>query len=289
MRRLAFIIFYLTICSLNTLFCQVKPNDLKITYIANEGFLLETINHKILIDALFSEGYGAFHVPDKDLNDKILKAESPFDNVSLYMLTHYHKDHCDPELINKYLSKHKTIPLVASMPSIVYIDGNCFGFIAKKEQFRVLTPKPNKTLSIRVGDIPVKAYAIKHLSMYKNDVDLEELMFNVAYQFEMDGIKIFHSGDIEMNTFKDFLSANRDKTYKVDIAFLYYNLFKAGKSDMELLIKKLQPKYIVLMHIPIKKMEEIAEKTELLKKTFPNILFFRNSMETANINLYNPN
>lgn len=278
------ILFYLLLCNLNIIFSQVAQNDLKVTYIANEGFLLETASNKILIDALFSEGYGAFQVPSKELTELIIAAETPFDSINLYLLTHYHKDHCDPELINKYLSKHKKVRFVTSKPSIVFIDGNCFGFIAKKKQFLMKTPELNQSISVDIDNIFVKACGMKHLSMYKNDIDLEELMFNVAYFFEVDGIRVFHSGDIEMNDYQNYLAEN-NKIDPVDIAFLYYNMLKNGNSDLEFIRKTLKPKHIVLMHVPLKKVDEIAEKTKELKNVFPNIYFFRNSMESTTIRL----
>lgn len=279
------VIIFISFSSLNLTYSQILPNNLQIISVANEGFLLASPTHKVLIDALYSEGYGAFSVPPKEVTDEIMDAKAPFDNIDLYLLTHYHKDHCDGAMINSYLTKYPNIPFIASWPSVVFIDGNCFGFIGKKKQFRVMTPEINKSTSQTIRNIRVKAIGLKHLSFFKDSIDLEETMFNVSYLFEMDGIKVFHSGDIKRNAFDEYLKENRQWTDSVDVAFLYYNLLKSGEADLDYIVKMLHPKYIVLMHIPPRMNDEWTVKTEQLKKKFGNILFFKNSMDSRTINI----
>ncbi|MFT3753743.1 MAG: MBL fold metallo-hydrolase [Paludibacter sp.] len=284
MRKLYIISFYIVLNPLNVLHSQVAQNNLRITSIANEGFLLESTTCKILIDALFSDGYETFSTPPKEVIDNIMDSKAPFDGIDLYMLTHYHKDHCDPALINKYLSNYKNIPFVANKPSIVFIDGCCFGFNARKQQFKVLTPENNQSISATVNNIQVKAFGIKHLSLYKNNIDLEENMFNSSYLLDLDGIKVFHSGDIEINGIEEFIKNNHKWTDSINVAFLYYNLLKSGKSDLDYILKTLNPKHIVVMHTPEKKKEEISQKLEELKNSFPGITIFKNTMDTLTIN-----
>src|SRR4051794_8724048 len=84
------------------LFAQTADKNLHVTYIANEGFMLQTKNKKILIDALFTNGYGAFPTPSQSTLKKIVNADPPFDQVAAYLLTHYHGDHADSKLIRAY-------------------------------------------------------------------------------------------------------------------------------------------------------------------------------------------
>ena len=262
-------------------------NNLEITYIANEGFLLTSSTHKILIDGLFSEGYGAFSVPPKEVTDKIMNSEAPFDNINLLLLTHYHKDHCDPVLINNYLSKYKGVRFITNKPAIVFIDGNCFGFIGKKKQFDTMTPELNQSISKTVTNVSVKALGLQHLSFYNKDsIDLEETMFNVSFLFEMDGINIFHSGDIEKSSLQEYLKHNK-WTDPVDVAFLYYGLLKSGETDLKYILDILHPACIVVMHVPPGREEVWAAKTEQLRKVFPDILYFRNSLDSETITVEN--
>jgi len=277
--------FCLSLCCLMSVYSQIPQHNLKITYIATEGFLLESSTHKVLIDALFSEGLGYFAVPPQEVIAQIMDCKVPFDNINVYLLTHYHMDHCDPKLINEYLSKHPDIPFVASKPSIVFIDGTCFGFIAKKKQFKILTPNINHCISDTINNIPVKVLGLKHLSYIVNGIDLEENMFNVSYLFEMDGIKIFHSGDADLDSVRDYLIKNTNWPDSTDIAFLNYFFFTSGESDLSYLAKALNPKYIILTHVPPSLNQEWQARVNLLRKKFPNILFFVNSMDSLSIKI----
>ena len=67
--RSCFVSFLFLILSSGTIFSQ---KDLQVTYLANEGFLLRTSSHKVLIDALFKDGYGAFAVPPKETLQQIM-------------------------------------------------------------------------------------------------------------------------------------------------------------------------------------------------------------------------
>ena len=210
------------------LHAQPQGNEIQITYIANEGFLVQSPHHKILIDALFSGGYGLFSIPPKEVIKRIIDANPPFDSVDACFLTHYHKDHCDPALIQEYLKKYPRMILVTTKPSLVFIDGEQFGFVQLENQFCEMTPELNQSSSHMLGDMRIKALGIKHLSFYQHGVDLEEYMFNVGYYLDMDGMTIFHSGDIKMNNLQDYIAKNGTWTDTVDVALLYYELLNAG-------------------------------------------------------------
>jgi L-ascorbate metabolism protein UlaG (beta-lactamase superfamily) len=101
----------------------------------------------------------------------------------------------------------------------------------------------------------------------------------------MDGIRIFHSGDIKKDALQNYLSKNKKWTDTIDVAFLYYGLFESGESDLDYIISTLHPKHIVVMHVPPRMIEEWTEKIDTFKVFFPNIMFFVNSMDSQTINI----
>ena len=101
----------------------------------------------------------------------------------------------------------------------------------------------------------------------------------------MDGIKIFHSGDIKIDAFNEYLSKNNKWTDPVDVAFLYFELLESGSSDLDYVIAALHPKHIVVMHVPPSKIEELSPKIEQLRTKFPNIIFLKNSMDSQTISI----
>jgi L-ascorbate metabolism protein UlaG (beta-lactamase superfamily) len=276
----SFGISFIPVCISNA---QNSSNQLQITYIANEGFLLKSEKHKILIDALFDNGYGTFAVPDSSTIHRIMNSEAPFNNIDALFLTHYHKDHCNPVLINRYLTKNKQLPFVTSKPSLVFIDGECFGFVTKQNQLKEMTPALNESVSQNVNGIPVTAYGLKHLTYIVNGIDLEQYMFNISFLIHLDGIRIFHSGDIMPEALHDYLSKHKQWNDKIDIAFLYYKMLATDKETLQFIINTLQPKYIVPMHISIKEATQWAAKAAELHKQFPGIIFLSHPLETQTV------
>jgi L-ascorbate metabolism protein UlaG (beta-lactamase superfamily) len=270
---------------LGSAFAQVKPNDLKITYVANEGFIFQTQNRKFMIDAVFSDGYGIFPTPTTEVMNQIMQAQPPFDKISHYFLSHYHRDHCDPKLVKEYLTKNPTVKLVTNKPAVVFIDGCEFGFVKLKNQFMDMTPEPDRGVTQRIGDGTIRAVGISHMPYMEDGINLEELMFSVSYYMVLDGIKIFHSGDISNEGLKDYVTKNGGWKDNIDVACLYYEMLLGEKQDFKYLLKTLNPKYIVVMHIPTNKYDEVAQKIEQLKSTFPNILLFKDQLESQTLKL----
>lgn len=281
--KIRILVIFLLISDIILIIPQSKPKELRITYIANEGFLLATSHKKVIVDALFSDGYGFFAVPSKTLIDSIEKAIPPFDNIDMYLLTHYHKDHCDPALLVNYLERQKNIPLVCSKPSLDFIESKAGISNVMKEQIIEETPLMNQSISSTLNGMPLKIFSLKHLSFYKNGVDIDSGMHNISFLLNMDGIRIFHSGDIMKNALQLYIDQNKKWTDSIDVAFLYYQLLDSGESDTDYVIKMLNPKYIVLMHIPPSFLAEWAKKIDQLKMKYPNIIFFKNSMDSQTL------
>jgi L-ascorbate metabolism protein UlaG (beta-lactamase superfamily) len=267
------------------IFPQPGPKELHITYIANEGFLLSTPGKKVIIDALFKEGYGFFLTPPKTLEDSIINAIPPFDKINLFLLTHHHPDHCDPLLLTEFLDKQKNVPLICSEPAWDFIkeqsslSGRFSGQIFEE------TPPMNQSISTVINGIPVKIFSLKHLSYYKNGVDIDSGMFNISFLIDMDGIKVFHSGDIMKNALQGYIGQNKEWTDSIDVAFLYFELLDSNQSDPDYVIKMLNPKYIVLMHIPPVFIEAWTKKIDQLKMKYPDIIFFVNPMDSQTLTI----
>lgn len=282
MKKILGLLWVLTFGS--TIICaQVKTRDLQVMYIANEGFMLKSKQHKILIDALFSDGYGYFAHPTNEVTNSILHGTAPFDSIDLCFLTHYHKDHSDSKLMKEYLSKYPSVKLVTTRPALVFIDGEQFGFIKLKKQFCEITPEINKSIQQTINNIPVKVLGLKHMSFFQDGYDLEEYMTNVGFYINLDGVRVFHSGDTKMDNLKDYIAKNELWKDPVDIAFVYYELLSEGKTDLDYIRKIFNPKYVIVMHVPPSIYDEWANKVEQLKRTFPNIILFTDALKSQTL------
>ena len=76
------------------------PSAVTITYVCNAGFILETGDYKILVDALFQRE----DFCDPQLTPRMRAALPPFDGADLVLVSHKHGDHFDPQIVGEYLS-----------------------------------------------------------------------------------------------------------------------------------------------------------------------------------------
>ena len=83
----------------------------RITYISNEGFLLEAQGKKVLIDGLFEHIDGNWCDSPTEQNVALMEASvAPFDNIDLIAITHKHRDHFrDRVVINNLLSNQQAM------------------------------------------------------------------------------------------------------------------------------------------------------------------------------------
>ncbi len=93
-------------------------DSVKVTYIANSGYFLETGNKNYLIDAVFSDCIGKYDCPDASILAKMINGQRPFDKVDFVLVTHNHPDHVNDSLIVEMLRKRDDFTLI--VPQQVY-------------------------------------------------------------------------------------------------------------------------------------------------------------------------
>jgi hypothetical protein len=83
---------------------KVPDPTVRISYIANEGFLIETKQKKILIDALFGEEPMSFcDNPGEEALDDMIHDRGEFSQIDLVAVTHMHMDHFFTPLVSCHL------------------------------------------------------------------------------------------------------------------------------------------------------------------------------------------
>ncbi|HXI04617.1 MAG TPA: MBL fold metallo-hydrolase, partial [Candidatus Saccharimonadales bacterium] len=91
------------------------PPALEITYVANEGFLVQAAGRKIAIDTFFEgETIDWCDAPAPGTVEKMRSAKGPFEGIDLILVTHGHVDHFSPGLVLAHLSSNPKTVVVAS-------------------------------------------------------------------------------------------------------------------------------------------------------------------------------
>lgn len=248
----------------------IKPEEpLEISYVANCGFVLTSGIKKVMIDSLFNHGYGQFHILTKEIVQKMERAEEPFNGVKFVLITHNFPDHFNVALTERYMSTHKSAILIS--PRQVNVDMDIYGlkFSSLKHRMVSLTPPVNSGTIFSVKDLRMNAFRLNHES---------KTVQNLGYAFELGGKSIFLPGNafLKQNTqiYKNF----GFKRYNLDIVFVQYFDFK--DAETRAIIKEhLNPKHIILMHVPITNYEEAKKEIEKHKDAFPSVTLFSKQLE----------
>lgn len=210
----------------------------EITQVANVGFLIKTPTKKILIDALTLEYVGTYFSTAVIAKEKMVKGLPPFDNLNLYLQTHNHGDHFDEKQVAQFMLKNKKCRYVAPKAVITMLekepDYNLFA-----DRVEIMTPEYEKFEEREINGIKVKAYRAQH--------DDRPAIENIAYLFEADGIRFFHTGDFSGAAMEKHSGYHWEQE-KINVAFLG-SYFFWEKERTDLMHKYINPEHVVVTHV----------------------------------------
>ncbi len=254
----------------------------KVTYVANEGFLLEIDGKKILVDALFhGDDIDWCHAPAPDTVRRMEKAEAPFDGVDLILITHRHVDHFTPELVLAHLASHPGAVVVA--PPQATAELRALPAWTAAYESRVKTPDLDLFESFEVTHHGIRAEAFlwrhstymlsdeKTGESYNKHEDIENLVFLV----EVGDLRLMHLGDAFFWENLEFLDERYLPRQKVHLLFL------EGWSEeyQEKLLHWLTPGHLVFMHLPAEP-EQAENLSRWVTERVPGALVFTEPMTT---------
>lgn len=215
-----------------------QTSEVSATFIGSHGYLLESDTQKIALDALMHwEGnhYG-YIKPPVSVKEKVLAAETPFDNIDLILISHAHQDHYNVEIINQSMLLNPEAILIC--PSDVYSDikNNTENF----DDFKNRTWSPQLELYNSIDT------AINYVDLFITKIEHGNINLFV-YSFLLNNIRFtqLNSWNSITSAMYDTLSFNKVKT---DVMFLGYDyLLNSAKSAN--FKNKLNADFFVVSHI----------------------------------------
>lgn len=246
-----------------------KATNARVTYLANCGFIVQVADSKVLFDATFQNGMNKYLEPDKHTTYLMKEALPPFDNVDLMFVSNFQADHFDPYLTLQFMRNNREVKLIAPQQAINKMKIFVEQFPEVESRIIEATPLANS----------YDRFVIKHIEVFACHIQVPEMMYenieNIGYVVNIDGVKVFHSGDSSPKTLARLKGINMNDM-KIDIAFLtdYYGIGSAARQTNEIM----HPKYIVLMqfdkYITDKTLDVFAKRCRLDPK--PHIFRTRN-------------
>lgn len=218
---------------------QRKP--MKITYLGNSGFLIETEKHKVLIDGLFRAGVEGLMSMPAEQRTIIEGGQPPYDNVDLVLVTHNHPDHVEPIALGTYLTNNPKSMLLTTPGVVERLQIAYRGYDDIHARVGGFTPPPRPLVS-QHEDIRITAVKLDHLNLRDSE--------NIAFVVEMDGWKFYHGGD-GIVTLQEFLGLGFTDG-DLDVAFLPY-WYIASDVFIEAMRRGLDSKHVIVTHLPPKR------------------------------------
>lgn len=214
---------------------------MKIRYIANTGFLIESKDKKILIDGIHSKNVNPYESVDENTLHKIVHGDPPFHNLDLLLFTHYHWDHFDPELTIKTLINNPGLKLFSSKQTVDYLKANAVYTDDLESRIYFDDLKFKESRSYNINGINFSAAFLSHDGEQYQDVA------NYTYLININEGKIFHCGDAKPNAFNyESIGLEKENIHIALLDFPYFSLTSGRKVVNEYI----KPDKIIIMHLP---------------------------------------
>ncbi len=251
----------------------------QITYVANGGFLLEHGGKKVLIDALFEAGAGAFLAPPQESLGQLAEARGPFANVDLLLVTHSHTDHFSPKLAAAYLRNNTRCQLIAHK-QVVDLSRREEGFAQIRDRVHEVNLEPGAHERLTVNGIAVDVLCLAHSPYYVNGHDVNEQERNLAFIVDLDRTRFLHLGDATVENSMAHLSGFPFDTTPIDVLFLGY--LDRSPAARQFIGRKIKPSRIIAMHVPP---AQLAEELQNMRRAYPYAVVFKQSMERRSLRI----
>ncbi len=253
---------------------RTAENQVEITYLANEGFLLTSANHKVLIDGLFREGVEGYAKLSPEWRETIETAQSPFDTVDLVLATHLHDDHFHALAVCRFLESNPLAEFVSTLQALAKLRSDCDNPAALAGRVRPGLQSDGSPAPFILDDLRVEAVFMHH--------GTASPVKNIGFLIEIGGLTVLHMGDSQASA--DDLRAAGLGERSIDLAFVpyWYLIDRRWTPAMDFL----QPAGIVAMHIPIPGSPDLQifdgydALMQMIAERFPRSVVFAEPFET---------
>jgi L-ascorbate metabolism protein UlaG (beta-lactamase superfamily) len=207
----------------------LNASEVKITYLANEGVMIECGSDKILIDALFRDSLDQYARHPPQVQEEMETGKPPFDGVTLALATHFHLDHWDAGAITRFLTNNPHAVFASTPQATAMLPASL------SQQIRTLWPEKSEPVRLQVGNVVVDAFSLEH-----GDYSTTQ---NLGYRISVCQQVLFHLGDAGLS---DQNFAALTQTGQADVAMVPWWLLDAKGGAF--IKEKWKPRHLVVLH-----------------------------------------
>lgn len=246
--------------------------DLAVTFLANNGFLIEAGGKRVLVDALVGDGLRGYPAPAGELRRKLELAQPPFDSVDLVLASHFHRDHFDPAAVAGYLRRVPHARFVSTAQAVGRLRERD-DFAALAERLVGFAPAPGKRERLAIAGIDLQLFGLSH-----GDTE------NLGIVLELEGHRILHVGDADADA--EELRRHELPAETLDVVLVPYWYFLSA-SGRDAVGREIGARQVIGMHVPAADApaDWFAPATSLealyerLERDAPGVTLFRTPLE----------
>jgi L-ascorbate metabolism protein UlaG (beta-lactamase superfamily) len=266
LRRFSFLeligVILLAGCAPQPVPTPATPTPVTITYVCNDGFILETGDSKILVDALFQRE----DICDPQLTPLMRAALPPFDDADLVLVSHNHSDHFDPQIVGEYLSLTPGAVLVAEGDAIDALAQAYPGYAGIRERVTAIRLENGEWTSLSLNGIELKT------------VNAPADTPNLAFLASAGGRVFFHTGDMFISeVVTAAFQAGGLAEAGIDFAFIPFTWF-IDPGGPEFMAGAIGAQEFIPMHIIDSNPEEVAT---FFRSAFPEVILLTVPLESV--------
>lgn len=212
-----------------------------ITFVGNEGVLVEAGGEGVLIDALFGDGVPAYTTTPRAVVDTVEMARPPFDSVGVALATHVHPDHFNPYSVARHLQHNPRVHFVSTRQTLDVLREKAPGFDQIAGRTRAMAAVEDEVETVSYGGVTVEGFGLSHGKV--NYGDVEHLGFVVT----VGGFTVVHLGDGIIA--ERSLRAAGVLDRRIDVALLPF-WFLTYPFGQRLMTSAFRPVRVFAIHIP---------------------------------------
>jgi L-ascorbate metabolism protein UlaG (beta-lactamase superfamily) len=229
--------------------CLATDNEeVEVTFLVNEGVLLQAGGTSLLIDAFVEPRKSTYNpLPAAVLSD-MLEGRHPFTTIQLVLVSHPHHDHFDPNPIGSFLSRHPETILASSIEILQDLRATHPDADWKTSRLKEIKASRHQITSHNLNGVRVDFVNMNHegSAFYPDPV--------LGHVIHMGGKRILHLSDSEVQTGN--LETLNLANLNIDIAILPLWVLKSVEASV-VVREKIAAKNWVAIHIPLRDAVEI--------------------------------
>ena len=218
----------------------LAARDLRVTHIANEGFLVEADGAKVIVGGLFDEGIRGYEKIPASLRPALEGALPPFDDVDVILASHHHADHFGPKTVAAYLRANPRAIFVSTPVAVGALRNFLGGESELDSRIRKVLPSQGERERIEIENLSIDVLFLHHGELRRGSVP------NLGFLVIMSGAKWLHIGDTEAG--REEFRPYTLHLEAIDLAFLPA-WFLAEERWASVTEKDIDPSRIIAMHM----------------------------------------